>query len=181
MPLHVTERALALHFLFQNPQSGIDVVIANRDLHPENTFRVLPSSAPTEKRKGSRRTGSPFCRTKLRQLRLSQIDRRGLALLPPLQFEADLLSFVQIAHAGSLDGRNVHKHILRPVLRLNEPVALLAVEPLHGSDRHRRPSEIKWPPPGRRRRVELLIVRSAGPALACEQEDNQAEPRAHRP
>src|SRR5262249_749723 len=31
--LHVAEGALPLHLLFQHPQRGVDVVIANEDLH----------------------------------------------------------------------------------------------------------------------------------------------------
>src|SRR6478609_4773964 len=48
-----------------------------------------------------------------------------------LQFEADLLPFVQIAQAGALDRGNMHEHVLRAVLGLNEAVALLGIEPLY--------------------------------------------------
>src|SRR5690606_32464496 len=53
-----------------------------------------------------------------------------------LEFEADLLAFVQRAQAGALDGRNVHEHVLAAVIRLDEAEAFLAVEPLHGAGLH---------------------------------------------
>jgi hypothetical protein len=51
-------------------------------------------------------------------------------------FEADLLALVQRAHTSALNRRDVHKHILRAIVRLNEAVALLSIEKFHSSDRH---------------------------------------------
>src|SRR5690242_3815167 len=51
-------------------------------------------------------------------------------------FEADLLALVQRAHTGTLNCRDVHEHILRAIVRLNEAVALLSIEKFHSSDRH---------------------------------------------
>jgi hypothetical protein len=51
-------------------------------------------------------------------------------------FEADLLALVQRTHASPLNCRDVHEHILRAIVRLNEAVALLSIEKFHSSDRH---------------------------------------------
>jgi hypothetical protein len=51
-------------------------------------------------------------------------------------FEADLLALVQRAHTSTLHCRDVHEHILRAIVRLNEAVALLSIEKFHSSDRH---------------------------------------------
>ena len=40
------------------------------------------------------------------------------------------------AEAGFLDSRDMDKHILAAVLRLDKPVPFLRVEPLHGAERH---------------------------------------------
>ena len=48
----------------------------------------------------------------------------------------DFLTFVEGVHSGALDGADVNEHILAAVIRLDEAKALLAVEPLYGSDRH---------------------------------------------
>jgi hypothetical protein len=41
----------------------------------------------------------------------------------------------------------VHEHILRAVIGLDKAVALLGIEPLHGSDRHCLPSRNQEIPP----------------------------------
>ena len=40
------------------------------------------------------------------------------------------------AHAGTLDGGDVHEHILAAVVRLDEPKTLLRIKPLDRSDCH---------------------------------------------
>src|SRR5262249_46168943 len=72
-----------------------------------------------------------------------QIDRRSLTLLAALEVEADLLAFVQIADTRALDRRDMHEHVLRAVLRLNEPVPLGGIEPFDCTDRHSVPPERK--------------------------------------
>src|SRR5580704_11810932 len=47
-----------------------------------------------------------------------------------------LLAFVQARHPGALNRADVNKHILAAVVRLNEAITLLGVEPLHGSSAH---------------------------------------------
>jgi hypothetical protein len=51
-------------------------------------------------------------------------------------FEADLLALHQRAHTGALHRGDVHEHILRAIVRLNEAEAFLGIEKLHSSDRH---------------------------------------------
>jgi hypothetical protein len=48
----------------------------------------------------------------------------------------DNLPLIEAAEAGFLDSRDMDKHILAAVLRLDKPVPLLRVEPLHGAERH---------------------------------------------
>ena len=49
---------------------------------------------------------------------------------------ADLLAFHERAHAGALDGADMHEHVLAAVRRLNESKAFLAVEELDGTCGH---------------------------------------------
>jgi hypothetical protein len=55
------------------------------------------------------------------------------------------LSFIETAEAGSLDCRDVDKHILAAALRLNKSIPLLRVEPLHSAFRHIRSKELAFP------------------------------------
>src|SRR6185369_11428924 len=60
-----------------------------------------------------------------------QIDRGGLALLAALDVVADLLTLVQASQAGPLHRRDVHEDVLRAIIRLDEAVTLLTIEPLN--------------------------------------------------
>src|SRR5262249_60383487 len=53
---------------------------------------------------------------------------------------AELLALMQIAHPGTLHRGDVDKHVLPAIGGLNESVAFLAVEELHGTLSH------IWPP-----------------------------------
>ena len=53
------------------------------------------------------------------------------------QFERHLLAFLKALQASAFDRTDVNKDVPRPVARLDKSEALLAVEPLHGSLRHR--------------------------------------------
>jgi hypothetical protein len=53
-------------------------------------------------------------------------------------FVAHLGTLIEGAQAGSLDGRNVHEHILAAVVGLNKSETFGRVEPLHGTCRHVR-------------------------------------------
>src|SRR5687768_2299853 len=66
-----------------------------------------------------------------------QVTRRHLATaLVAFQLVSDLLALIQAAEAGALDRGDVDKDILVAVLRLNETIAFLGVEPLDGIDGH---------------------------------------------
>src|SRR6185312_5127518 len=71
-------------------------------------------------------------------LRSGELGRRSLAALVG-QLEAELLTFRQPAHAGAFDGADMDEHVLRAVVRLDETVALLGVEPLNSTCGHRGP------------------------------------------
>src|SRR5947199_34429 len=60
-------------------------------------------------------------------------DRLGLFANPPFR--------------RLLVGREEYEHVLRAVVGLNKAVALLGIEPLHGSDRHCLPSRNQEIPP----------------------------------
>src|SRR6201999_4367369 len=51
-------------------------------------------------------------------------------------FEGHALTFPQLAEAGALDGAEMDKHVLTAILGLDESIALLRVEPLHGTVVH---------------------------------------------
>src|SRR5205085_6236840 len=79
----------------------------------------------------SQKGGAAPCALPLaRRLGRLQVHRGRLALFATLKLEADALALMEIAHAGALATRNVDKHVLGAVLRLNEPVACLGIEPL---------------------------------------------------
>src|SRR5262245_13578943 len=64
------------------------------------------------------------------------LSRRLPGLAVGNDVEGDLLAFLQLVEAGALDRADVHEDILAAILRLDESVALLGVEPLHGSLGH---------------------------------------------
>ena len=53
------------------------------------------------------------------------------------QFERHLLAFLKALQTGAFDRADVNKDVPRPVVRLDKSEALLAIEPLHGSLRHK--------------------------------------------
>ena len=55
----------------------------------------------------------------------SKRNRGRLALLAALHLVAELLALAQIADSRPFDGRNVYEHVLRPIVGLDEAVALL--------------------------------------------------------
>jgi len=66
-----------------------------------------------------------------------QVDCRGLSALGiALFFEFDLLTLRQADQTGTLNGRDVDEDIRATVVRLDESVALGAVEPFDSADRH---------------------------------------------
>src|ERR1700722_3362389 len=74
-----------------------------------------------------------------------KILRRGLALIRDLIVWHDL-PLVQTAQASLLDRRDVDEHILAaPALRLNKPIPLLRIKPLHCSGRHHNSPGVQVP------------------------------------
>jgi hypothetical protein len=66
-----------------------------------------------------------------------QIRRRGLALLATFEVEANLLALIEARQASALDRRYVDENIFRAIIRLNEAVSLLGIEPFDRAFRHR--------------------------------------------
>jgi hypothetical protein len=64
-----------------------------------------------------------------------EMFRRGLALVWDF-FVLNDLALVQRAQTGLLDRRDMDKDIFAAALRLNKPIALLGIEPLHRAARH---------------------------------------------
>ena len=61
----------------------------------------------------------------------------GRRLAPVRNFLVfDNLPFIESAEPRSLDRRDVDKHIFAAARRLNEPISLCRIEPLHGAFRH---------------------------------------------
>src|SRR5262245_43899927 len=64
-----------------------------------------------------------------------QVDRSRPATLG-CDFVVDLLALVEAVQARPLDRADMHEHILAAVRRLDEPIPLRGVEPLHRTCRH---------------------------------------------
>src|SRR5215469_16737904 len=100
----------------------------------------------------------------------SKRNRGRLALLTALHLVAELLALVQIAHSGPFDGRNVHEHVLRAIVGLDEAVALLGVEPLYGSSSHCKPFKENYAALAIERRSNLGTERKANSGARYERE-----------
>src|SRR5437879_3287822 len=66
-----------------------------------------------------------------------QVLGRGLAVLARDQLVSHLLAFVQGGKAGLLHRRDMHEHVLRTIVCLNETKTLRCVEPLDFSGWHK--------------------------------------------
>src|SRR5262249_38910926 len=97
-------------------------------------------------------------------------NSRCLALLAALHLVAELLALVQIANPRPFDGRNVHEHILRAIVRLDEAVALLGVEPLYSSSSHCKPFKENHAAPAFERRSNFGTERKASSVLDASEE-----------
>src|SRR5215469_7568758 len=87
----------------------------------------------------------PFSRSKisLRYLgtvtqlhRLQVFGGRLAGLAVHHDFEGHALAFPQFTKAGAFDGADMDEHVLATAFGLDEAIALLAVEPLHGAVIH---------------------------------------------
>src|SRR5713101_595162 len=105
------------------------------------------------------------------RLQRLQILGRGLAVLARDQLISHLLALVQGGQAGLLHRRDMHEHVLRTVVCLNETKTLRCVEPLHFSGWHKtlltkeirlkaRPGPSLWPGA-----TEASLVQFAAAAL----------------
>src|SRR3954464_920447 len=66
-----------------------------------------------------------------------QVLGRGLTgLAVGHHFEGDLLAFLEVVEPGALDRADVDEDVRGAILRLDESVALLGVEPLHSAFSH---------------------------------------------
>jgi hypothetical protein len=110
------------------------------------------------------------------RLRCFQSDGRGFALIASLKLVAELLPLVEIANARSFDSRDVDKHVLRAIVGLNEAIALLGVEPFHGSGSHRLPFKVYRPALTIERRINHWLFAGGGSALFTSYE-MRAEPK----
>src|SRR4051812_21827533 len=110
------------------------VMPANRPPSPAQLRRGCdPQIKQNARRKAGRRTRA-VAQIAWR-LRQREVARRLLAAFGD-DLVVDLLAFHQRAHAGALDGADVHEHILRPIGRLDESESLLRIEKLNGTCRH---------------------------------------------
>jgi len=105
--------------------------------------------------------GAPLRAALLRSKR----NRGCLALLAALHLVAELLALVWIANSRPFDGRNVHEHVLRAIVGLDEAVALLGVESLYGSSSHRKPFKKNYAAPAIERRSNFGTERKANSML----------------
>jgi hypothetical protein len=64
-----------------------------------------------------------------------QVDRRDFALLAAFGVETDLLTFAKATESRNLNRGDVDENIFRAVIRLDEAVTLLRVEPFNRADR----------------------------------------------
>jgi hypothetical protein len=62
-----------------------------------------------------------------------EVGGRGFTLLTTFLVETDLLTLVQATKASTLDRGDMNEDILRTVIRLNEAIPFLSVEPLDRS------------------------------------------------
>jgi hypothetical protein len=112
-----------------------DNPVAFRKRRTPNPTRALnrPIEATSQERKwrdGERPANNQRVLPKL------EINRGRLASLALLDLERDFLAFGQGRLARPLDSRDMDEDILRPIIGLDETVALLRVEPFNCSVRH---------------------------------------------
>ena len=100
----------------------------------------------------------------------SKRNRGRLALLAAFHLVAELLALVQIANSRPFDGRNVHEHILRAIVGLDEAVTLLGVEPLYGSSSHCKPFKENYAAPAIERRSNFGAERKPNSVLDTSEE-----------
>src|SRR4029079_6880562 len=78
----------------------------------------------------------PLKRNAPRFLHRAQVDCRDLAVATSLGLVSDLLSLTKRRETSTLNCRDVHENVVAAFIRLDEAIALLAVEPLHSAVCH---------------------------------------------
>src|SRR5215211_4559182 len=116
-------------------------------LLPLEAMRVLPSCGVRARRRRARarrrRARARALRRSSKSVRLEHLDVRGCrALGALLGVVAHLRTLGQRLEAAALDRVVVHEQVLAGVIGCDESVALVVVEPLHGSCSHLCPSGI---------------------------------------
>src|SRR6202012_4912751 len=71
--------------------------------------------------------------------RLQILGRRLAGLAVSHDFERHALTFPEFAQSGTLHRANVYEHVLAAALGLDKSIALLRVEPFHGTVVHGPP------------------------------------------
>src|SRR5690606_2629259 len=92
--------------------------------------------------KGVARRATPLCLTRLAGS-ASRGEVVGSGFARPLVLDdlvIDLLALIEAIQSRALDRGNVHKHIRPALIRLDEAVALLPVEPFYSAGSHISPS-----------------------------------------
>ena len=78
---------------------------------------------------------------------------------------------MQTSNSRPFDGRNVHEHVLRAIVGLDEPVTSLGAEPLYGSSSHCKPFEENYyAAPAIERRSKFGTERKANSVLDTSEE-----------
>src|SRR5215468_7827523 len=114
-----------------------------------------------------------------RSRRRSERLQIGGGRLAPLghHLEADLLAFHERLHSGALDGADVNEHILASVARLDEAVALLHIEELHGTCGHSVLLFCTHRSTARARSARSATIRFFGRELICAAQNTTAVQR----
>ena len=120
--LHLTKNALALHLLLEDPESLIDIVVANE--YPQ-MFSDRATAAL-----GARDVVSDPSRS-------TDFDVLG-RLLTTITDDLiiDRLTLIERTKAGMFDSRDMDEHVSAAVLGLNESIALRRVEPFDSAGSH---------------------------------------------
>ena len=94
------------------------------------SVKAISQSCLTGKRRDKRPAGNQ------RVLPKFEIDRGCLAPLTLFDLERDFLAFRQGRLSRPLDRRDMDEDVLRSIIRLDEAIALLSVEPFNCTVRH---------------------------------------------
>src|SRR5262245_32792927 len=120
--LHLTKNALALQFLFEDPERLIDIVVANE--YPQ-MFSDRAAAALG---------GRDVVSDPSRSTDLDVLGRLLTTITDNLIF--DRLTLIERTKAGTFDSGDMDEHVPAAVLGLNESIALRRVEPFDSAGSH---------------------------------------------